>query len=41
MYVKKLVVISTLSEPMPGWIDNFNGPVGLLVASGKGKDLQC
>lgn len=21
---------------MPGWIDNFNGPVGLLVASGKG-----
>lgn len=22
---------------MPGWIENFNGPVGLLIASGKGK----
>lgn len=31
-----LTVISTAHEPFPGWIDNFNGPVGLLVASGKG-----
>lgn len=23
-------------EPVAGWIDNFNGPVGILVASGKG-----
>ncbi|KAG6454595.1 hypothetical protein O3G_MSEX008766 [Manduca sexta] len=30
------IVISSLAEPMPGWIDNYNGPVGLLVASGKG-----
>ncbi|XP_044261531.1 putative fatty acyl-CoA reductase CG5065 [Tribolium madens] len=30
------IVISTAFEPFPGWIDNFNGPVGLLVASGKG-----
>jgi len=30
------IVISSLSEPVPGWIENFNGPVGLLVASGKG-----
>lgn len=29
-------VISTMLEPMSGWIDNFNGPVGILVASGKG-----
>lgn len=29
-------VISTMLEPIPGWIDNFNGPVGILVASGKG-----
>jgi fatty acyl-CoA reductase len=29
-------VISTLSEPFPGWVDNFNGPVGLMVAGGKG-----
>lgn len=21
---------------MPGWVDNFNGPVGLIVAVGKG-----
>jgi fatty acyl-CoA reductase len=29
-------VISTWTEPFPGWIDNFNGPVGLMIASGKG-----
>ncbi|KAJ8935188.1 hypothetical protein NQ314_012944 [Rhamnusium bicolor] len=30
------IVISTMLEPVTGWIDNFNGPVGILVASGKG-----
>ncbi|CAG9863488.1 unnamed protein product [Phyllotreta striolata] len=30
------VVIPTISEPIPGWSDNFNGPMGLLVAGGKG-----
>ncbi|XP_018321636.1 putative fatty acyl-CoA reductase CG5065 [Agrilus planipennis] len=30
------IVISAMKEPMPGWLDNFNGPVGLLIASGKG-----
>ncbi|KAK9884187.1 hypothetical protein WA026_005140 [Henosepilachna vigintioctopunctata] len=30
------IVISTWKDPMPGWIDNFNGPVGILVAVGKG-----
>ncbi|KAG5871191.1 hypothetical protein JTB14_014449 [Gonioctena quinquepunctata] len=30
------VVISSHQEPMPGWVDNFNGPTGLLVAGGKG-----
>lgn len=30
------IVISALDEPIPGWIDNFNGPVGLLLASGIG-----
>ena len=29
-------MISTLSEPVPGWMDNFHGPVGLMVAAGKG-----
>lgn len=30
------IVISSLDEPMPGWIDNFNGPTGLLLACGIG-----
>lgn len=30
------IVISSISEPMPGWIDNYNGPVGLLVGCGFG-----
>ncbi|XP_077284073.1 putative fatty acyl-CoA reductase CG5065 [Arctopsyche grandis] len=30
------IVVSSMEEPMPGWIENFNGPVGLLVACGKG-----
>jgi hypothetical protein len=25
-----------VEEPIKGWIDNFNGPVGLLVGGGKG-----
>lgn len=28
--------MSTIKEPVPGWIDNFNGPVGLMLAGGKG-----
>lgn len=30
------IVISALDEPIAGWIDNFNGPVGLFVACGIG-----
>ena len=30
------IVISSLEEPMPGWVDNFNGPVGLLISCGIG-----
>ncbi|XP_047097962.1 fatty acyl-CoA reductase 1-like isoform X2 [Schistocerca piceifrons] len=30
------IVISSWKEPMPGWADNTNGPVGLLIAAGKG-----
>ncbi|KOB61595.1 Fatty-acyl CoA reductase 1, partial [Operophtera brumata] len=33
------IVISSVDEPMKGWIDNFNGPIALLVASGKGCKL--
>ncbi|XP_063926565.1 fatty acyl-CoA reductase 1-like [Zophobas morio] len=30
------VIINTNIEPIPGWIDNFNGPIGLTVGCGKG-----
>ncbi|CAG5080950.1 Similar to far1: Fatty acyl-CoA reductase 1 (Xenopus laevis) [Cotesia congregata] len=30
------IVIATMDEPMPGWVDNFNGPTGLMVGGGKG-----
>lgn len=30
------IVVTTYKEPLAGWIDNFNGPLGLLFASGKG-----
>lgn len=29
-------VISSLNDPVKGWLDNLNGPFGLLMASGKG-----
>lgn len=30
------IVICAMEEPIPGWVDNFNGPVGLLMACGIG-----
>lgn len=30
------IVISTVDDPIEGWIDNFNGPIGLMMAGGKG-----
>ncbi|CAH2242543.1 jg2565, partial [Pararge aegeria aegeria] len=30
------IVISSFREPVEGWIENLNGPVGMLIASGKG-----
>ncbi|XP_046742826.1 fatty acyl-CoA reductase 1-like [Diprion similis] len=30
------VVVATVKEPIPGWMDNFNGPVGLMIGGGKG-----
>jgi fatty acyl-CoA reductase len=29
-------VVPAINEPVPGWIDNFNGPVGLFIGTGKG-----
>ncbi|XP_068621838.1 fatty acyl-CoA reductase 1 [Battus philenor] len=34
--IRPSIVISSHKEPLPGWLENFNGPVGLIVASGKG-----
>lgn len=30
-------------EPLPGWVDNLNGPTGLLVGAGKGviRSMHC
>lgn len=30
-------------EPIPGWVDNLNGPVGLMIAAGKGviRSMHC
>lgn len=35
--------MSTYSEPMPGWVDNLNGPIGLIVGAGKGvvRSMLC
>lgn len=31
-----LLVASSLNDPFPGWIDNFNGIMGVLIGGGKG-----
>ncbi|CAL1678653.1 unnamed protein product [Lasius platythorax] len=34
--VRPSIVLNSLKDPIPGWIDNFNGPIGLFVVAGKG-----
>lgn len=34
--VRPSVVINTYSDPTPGWNDTLNGPIGLVLATGKG-----
>lgn len=29
-------MIASQKEPLPGWVENLNGPTGIIVASGKG-----
>lgn len=29
------IVSASLNEPYPGWVDNFNGPSGIIAAAGK------
>lgn len=32
-----------LKEPLSGWVDNLNGPIGLMVGGGKGviRSVHC
>ncbi|GBP48658.1 Putative fatty acyl-CoA reductase CG5065 [Eumeta japonica] len=37
------IVTAALQHPMPGWVDNLNGPTGLIVGAGKGvlRSMHC
>jgi len=39
LYYYGFTVISSIAEPVVGWTDNVNGPIGLMVATGKGVAL--
>lgn len=30
------IVTPSYEEPMPGWVDSLNGPIGIMVGGGKG-----
>jgi len=34
--VRPSIITAAWKEPLPGWIDNYNGPTGYFVVSGKG-----
>lgn len=36
-------VTPSLVEPVPGWVDNLNGPIGLMVGGAKGviRSMLC
>lgn len=34
--INVISVIASWKAPLPGWIENLNGPTGLLVGAGKG-----
>lgn len=41
--VRPSIVVAAWKDPMPGWVDNINGPTGLLLAIGKGllRSVYC
>ncbi|XP_066250286.1 putative fatty acyl-CoA reductase CG8306 [Euwallacea similis] len=41
--IRPAVVGPAVLEPLPGWVDTLNGPMGLLVASSKGvlRSIHC
>lgn len=34
--MKRKTVSPAAYEPLPGWVDNLNGPTGLMIGCGKG-----
>lgn len=36
-------MIASWKEPVPGWVDNMNGPTGLIIGAGKGviRSMLC
>ena len=34
--VRPSIVVASMSDPFPGWVDNFNGPSGMICASACG-----
>ncbi|KAJ8938151.1 hypothetical protein NQ318_007011, partial [Aromia moschata] len=41
--VRPAIVVPAIEEPVPGWVDSLNGPIGLLVGGGKGviRSMYC
>lgn len=41
--VRPSIVTAAWKEPFPGWVDNYNGPTGLIVATSKGilRSMHC
>jgi len=41
--VRPSIVLSSLREPVEGWVDNWNGPTGIIAAVGKGffRSMLC
>ncbi|KAG7295462.1 hypothetical protein JYU34_021651 [Plutella xylostella] len=36
LLLRPSVVVPIYKEPLPGWTDNINGPIGLMIGAGKG-----
>jgi len=38
-----VAVFPSYKEPLPGWVDNLNGAIGLFVGGGKGiiRSMHC
>ncbi|OWR43572.1 putative fatty acyl-CoA reductase CG5065 isoform X2 [Danaus plexippus] len=41
--VRPSIVTPSFKEPNPGWVDNLNGPIGLMIGAGKGviRSMHC